>query len=56
MKYTVTATKSRHLTRIMKNDKYYKFVAYRLANMIGYKTFGEYIGKNTTVRNVFGYK
>lgn len=56
MKYTVTAKKSRPLTRIMKNDKYYKFVAYRLANTIGYQTFGEYIGKNTTVRNVFGYK
>ena len=55
MKYTVTAKKSRHLTRVMKNDKYYKFVAYRLANTIGYKTFGEYIGNNTTVRDVFGY-
>lgn len=55
MKYTITATKSRPLTRVQQNDKYYKFVAYRLANCIGYKTFGEYIGKNTTVRNVFGY-
>lgn len=56
MRYTITATKTRPLTRVMKNDKYYKFVAYRFANTIGYKTFGEYIGKNTTVHDVFGYK
>lgn len=55
MKYTVINTKSRPLTRVQKNDKYYRFVAYRFARLIGFKTFGDYLGKNTTVRNVFGY-
>lgn len=55
MRYTITAIKSRHLTRTQRNDKCYKFISYRFARLIGFKTFGDYIGKNTTVHDVFGY-
>lgn len=55
MKYTINNIKSRRLNHIQRVDKYYKFAGYRFAVRMGRHTFGEWIGKNTTVRDVFGY-